>query len=79
MTLTVLALSAQSLPLIQDRIQSALGASVILEGPIPAFTYLLVPFILMVFLGVRSTRKRSKSSGDRPAVESDAEPIELKL
>lgn len=77
MALTVLALSAQSLPWIQDHIQGVLGASVVLEGPVFAAAYLLIPFVLMAYLDVRSGRKRKKSGADYVSIESDGKTYEL--
>lgn len=65
MVLTLLALSAQNVLSIHDRIQSILGASVLLERPYLALVYLLIPFIFMLFMDARSRWKRSRAQRDQ--------------
>jgi hypothetical protein len=77
MSLTVLALSAQNLPWIQSHVQTVMGVSVFLESVLPATAYLLMPFILMVYLDVRSRRKRAKISEDHISIESGGKKYEL--
>ena len=77
MTLTVLALSASSLPWIQNHVQSVMGLSAVLQDVLPAATYLLLPFVLMVYLDVRAHRKRVRSSEDHLFIESGGKTYEL--
>ena len=77
MILTVLALYAQNLPLIQDNSEGVMGASAFLEGPIPAVSYLLLPFLLMIYLDVRGRKKRVKSREDHVSIESEGKSYEL--
>lgn len=65
MTLTLLALTAQNFLSIHDRLQSLLGASVLLDRPYFAIVYLLIPFIFMVSMDARSKWMRSKRQRDR--------------
>ena len=65
MVLTLLALTAENVLSIHDRIQSILGASVLLDKPYLAIVYLLIPFVFMLSMDARSKWKRSKSHRDQ--------------
>jgi hypothetical protein len=60
LALTLLGLSAQSFLSVNDQIQSIFGAAVFLEKPFFAVAYLVVPFVFMISVDIRSRRRRSR-------------------